>query len=378
MKIGIEVGWGQKTGGARTVAYSILTHLPRLAPEDQFFLFCNTPHPEYEAANVLDVPLPAPRPLPQVIYDQFVFPHYSMPLAAAAAGVEVLHYTNNYISIRPPAATVVTVHDLTPFVIPETYRPIHLKYQQWYIRRAVRQADYVVTDSDSSRRDLMEILDADPSRLVVVPCAVDHDHFLPITDRKRLEALKAKYRLPEKFVLFVGTLAPRKNVDKILLALASLRHSRRMALPLVIAGRSDFQDPGLEGIVRKEGLSDSVIFTGTVPFTDLPALYSMATVFAYPSLYEGFGLPVLEAMACGAPTITSNVSSLPEVAGEAALTVAPADIEALARGIGEIWDDENLREALKTRGFAQAGLFSWERAATEYLSVYHRAADSRG
>jgi glycosyltransferase involved in cell wall biosynthesis len=374
MNIGIEVGWGQKTGGARTVAFSLIEQLLQLTSDDNLYLFSNTPWGRVKSSRFNETILPSPGVLPQVVFDQFVFPHFAMPRAARKKDLDVIHFTNNYISIYPPAPAVVTIHDLTPFVIPDAYRTLHRKYQQWYIARAAERADFIVTDSDSSRLDITNILGTDPARISVVPCAVDHNTFQPVTDAKILDRIRSRYKLPERFILFVGTLAPRKNADKILLALARIKNIDNKSIPLVISGRGGFQDPGLEQLARANQLQQQVIFTGAVDYADMAGLYSAARALVYPSRYEGFGLPVLEAFACGTPVITSNVSSLPEVSGDAALTVDPQDIDGLAENIKSLWDDDRLAEELSGKGIKRAQHFSWTRAAKSYLDIYRQAA----
>jgi glycosyltransferase involved in cell wall biosynthesis len=188
-----------------------------------------------------------------------------------------------------------------------------------------------------------------------------------------LELVRAKYRLPERFVLYVGTIEPRKNLGRLMEALAQAR-AQGVPHHLVCVGPYGWSSRDLTGLVERLGLTPYVHFTGYVPFEDLPTLYNLGELFVFPSLYEGFGLPVVEAMACGTPVITANSSSLGEVAGDAALTVDPSSVDELARAIRTLALDEERRHDLSERGWQRSRAFSWTRTAKEMLAVYQRAA----
>ncbi|MDH4066569.1 MAG: glycosyltransferase family 4 protein, partial [Acidobacteriota bacterium] len=240
------------------------------------------------------------------------------------------------------------------------------------MRAAIRGADAIVTVSHSARRDLLRLHPVDPERVTVVHEAAS-PAFRPVTDPARLDTVRRRHGLPARFVLYVGTIEPRKNLPRLLEAFA---RARRGGLPhrLVCVGPYGWASRDLAGHVVQLGLVDQVLFTGYVPFEDLPAIYSLADLFVFPSLYEGFGLPVVEAMACGTPVVTSASSSLAEIAGDAAMTVDPTSIDALAEAIGRLGRDADLRRALSALGLARAESFSWAQAAREMLAVYRRAA----
>jgi len=205
---------------------------------------------------------------------------------------------------------------------------------------------------------------------VVTPLAADPE-LGRVTDATVLDRARRRYRLPERFVLFLGAMEPRKNLLRLIEAWATLKPAVRRETSLVVAGAQGWLNDSVRSRVESLGLGDRVHLAGYVEGEDLAALYSLATVFAYPSLREGFGLPVLEAMACGTPVLTSDVSSLPEVAGEAAVLVPPTDIEAIADGLLRLLEDAALRADLGERGRRQAAGFSWERCARETLGVYN-------
>jgi glycosyltransferase involved in cell wall biosynthesis len=197
--------------------------------------------------------------------------------------------------------------------------------------------------------------------------------FHPITDQSTLDRVRVRYRLPARFVLYVGTIEPRKNLSRLVEAFAQ---ARRRGIPhhLVCVGPYGWSSRDLTGRIERLGMTDAVHFTGYAPFDDLPAIYNLGELFVFPSMYEGFGLPVVEAMASGTPVITSNTSSLGEIAGDAACTVDPTSIDAIADALVGVATDDAWRRELSARGLRRAAAFSWTQTAKEMLAVYHRAA----
>ncbi len=271
---------------------------------------------------------------------------------------------------RRGCRTILTVHDLAFERYPDETMPGMLGYLRQVVPRSVRRADCVIADSEATRRDLIDLYDTPPEKTRVVYPGVDarfNPHHTP-SDQK----VRARYGLPAgPLVLTVGTMQPRKNHPRLVAACAAAFAQVREPTTLVIAGDKGWSDEIVYAEVERCGLAERVIFTGFVEDGDLPALYRAATLFVYPALYEGFGLPVLEAMACGAPVITSNVSSLPEVTGpEAALLIDPLDVEAMAGAIVKLLQDADLRETLRQRGIARAAEFPWARTADAVGNLY--------
>ncbi|HKV41568.1 MAG TPA: glycosyltransferase family 1 protein, partial [Blastocatellia bacterium] len=224
--------------------------------------------------------------------------------------------------------------------------------------------------SEQTKRDAQRFLHIPADRLFVVyPAAAKQ--FGPDIPADEISRVRARYGLPREFVLAVGTTEPRKNLNRLLEAIGLLAR-RGIKLPLFVAGGRGWLSEPLYEYVRRQGLGSLVTFTGYVPENDLPALYKAASVFAYPSLYEGFGLPVLEAMACGTPTLTSNRSALIEAAGDAALLVNPESVTEIADGIQELIDDKAKRTDLARLGLEQSRKFSWEQSARQVLEIYRR------
>jgi len=233
--------------------------------------------------------------------------------------------------------------------------------------RFLQAADAVIAISESTRRDAIRLYGMDEEKIRVIYEGVS-PRFC-VASPEAISVVRQKHSLPESFILSVGTIEPRKNLTSLLGAYRALKN-QGAEWKLVIVGKKGWLYEGFFSRLRELGLENEVIFPGFVPDEDLPAFYSAADLFVFPSLYEGFGLPVLEAMACGAPVITSNTSSLPEVAGEAALLVDPTSVEELAGGMRRVLESKELRDELRAKGPKQAAKFRWENAARETLSVY--------
>jgi glycosyltransferase involved in cell wall biosynthesis len=235
----------------------------------------------------------------------------------------------------------------------------------------VARADHILADSAATRDDLIELYQAPPEKVSVLYCGIDAA-FRPVRDLQIQAAVRARYGLGSApFIVAVSTLQPRKNYVRLIQAFARLS---TQGVNLVIAGGKGWLFETIFAEVERLRLQERVIFPGFVADDDLPALYSAARLLAYPSLYEGFGLPMLEAMACGTPVVASTASCLPEVAGDAARLVSPTDVEALAMALDEVLTDEALRADLIAKGHARAGQFTWDQAARQLLGIYRELA----
>jgi len=285
-------------------------------------------------------------------------------------GVGLFHATDHVLPCLKHIASVFTVYDVTFAVYPETQTVLNRWFLKLAFPRFLRAAHAVIAISESTRRDLLRLFGPFDASVHVVYGAVDA-RFQPATP-DAVARVRTRYRLPERFVLFVGTIEPRKNLARLLEAICTLREAGT-PVPLVIAGRAGWHYRPFADQLRRTALGGLVILPGPVPDAHLPALYSAAEAFVFPSLYEGFGLPVLEAMACGTPVVASQAASLPEVAGEAALLVDPHDVRQLAASIRQVWQDAGLRAELRGKGWQQVGRFSWEKAAQQTLRIYQEA-----
>jgi len=277
--------------------------------------------------------------------------------------------------VLPPLRTargVVTVHDLTFMRLPGCADSGLRAYLNRSVPKAVGAARHVLADSWSTRNDLIDLLQVRPGKVSVVPGGVDAT-FSRVEDPEMLDQARARYGLPPWFIISVGTLEPRKNYPRLVSAYALMR--RQTALPhhLVIVGRPGWLYEEVHERVRTEGISEQVHLLGFVPDRDLPALYTLADLMVFPSLYEGFGIPPLEAMACGTPVVSSNNSSLPESVGSAALTVNAEDVEGIADAMARVLGNSGLRARLSELGKIQAAQFTWTASAHQLLAAYRRA-----
>lgn len=294
------------------------------------------------------------------------------PLAAKRLKLDVIHDLTGLLPNAfggGGARVVTTLHDLISYANPGTNDWMDDLIQFRWLPWAAPKVDAMVTVSRSAGDDAVKYLKIRPEKIHVV-----HHGVLPIyqpQDESRLEAVRDRYGLPQGYILFVGAVVERKNLRRVLEACAVL-WTRGEGVPLVLVGPKSARSSGILSAVEASGLADQIIFTDYVPESDLPALYAAATVFVYPSLYEGFGIPVIEAMACGTPVITSNISSLPEVAGDAAITVDPTSSDEIRAALERLLSSPELRIELRQRGFEQAKLFTWAHAAQATLEVYRR------
>ncbi len=303
--------------------------------------------------------------------------------AAALNWAEVYHST--CYAIPPEAqsnrrlARLQTFYDLIPLLHPEFTN----EWQVIFIQRVlagIGPEDWVLAISQSAKDDLCNHASVDPERVVVTYLAADPAQFRPCQDAGTLQVVRAKYGLPEgPYLLTVGTLQPRKNMEFTLRAFAQLVQEQHVPdLSLVLTGAKGWKYEGIfADLAALPGLRGRIIVTGFVDDADLAPLYSDALAFVYPSLYEGFGLPPLEAMQCGAPVITSNVSSLPEVVGDAGILVSPTDGDALCQALWDVYRQPALRQELAQRSLVRAGEFSWQRCASETIAAYQSALAER-
>ena len=310
-------------------------------------------------------------PMRRIAWEQI-----AAPVALRRERIDVLHAMAFVAPLFSPCPTVVTVLDLSFLRYPEAFKAFNRLYLGLMTRASVRRARRVIAISESTRQDVIALLGVSPDRVHRVYCGVDPS--LCPAPKAEVDAFRQEKGLPERFVLNLGTIEPRKNVARLVQAYAALVASApaEMAdIPLVIAGGRGWLADPIYARVQELGMQDRVRFTGYVTEGEKRLWYNAATCFCYPSLYEGFGLPPLEAMACGVPVIVSDAASLPEVVGDAGLTVSPLDTRALTEAMRQALLNPALRADLVARGRARALRFSWTEAARQTAEIYALAGE---
>lgn len=378
MRIGIDVSLvpGQTAGGGQ-YAYQLTRALAAIDPVNAYRLyplFYHIVHPDFRLADLATAAnmRVAQRWLkPEIVRFLWRQDRSERFKEFLLGNVDIVHSTTFCAPRfrRRRKRLVVTIYDLSFVTHPEAHLPANIEHCLRGTKLAIDRADALIAISESTRMELIDKMGAPPERIVVTPLASDPS-LRRVSDPATLAAVRQRYELPERFILFLGAVEPRKNLLRLIEAFAALKPDLRRETPLVVAGANGWLNESVRERVDELGLGESVRFPGYIAGEDVAALYSLATVFAYPSLWEGFGLPVLEAMACGAPVLTSDVSAIPEVAGDAAFFVPPMDVEAIAEGLTRLLGDAELRADLAARGLRRAAAFSWERCARETLAVY--------
>jgi glycosyltransferase involved in cell wall biosynthesis len=307
------------------------------------------------------------------------FEQVAVPRATRRLGLDLLHVPYWGSPLGPTTPTVVTVHDIIPLLLPAYQGRTLVRAYSRLVAAAARRADFVLTDSVASQQDIVRHLGIPAHRVRPIHLATD-DRFRPLTNPASLVTLRQRYSLPGRYLLYLGGFDRRKNVPLLLQAFGQLLSGQGEAR-LVVAGRLPEKDttffPDPRRIVRQLNIEEAVRFIGWVPDEEKSMLYAGAVAFVFPSRYEGFGLPPLEAMACGTPVIGCAAASLPEVIGGGGLLVAPDDVDSLARAMSRLWNDSDLRTALSQRALAHAARFRWTKAARETLQVYELLVSGR-
>lgn len=377
MRIGINAFYlGAETTGSGQYINHLIRQLTHLEDKNEYALIhpSRSTFPISRFTHLASCPLhPVPTPFDSLSENlaKLWFEQVAFPRACRHQGIDLAHVPYFASPLLPATPTVVTVHDLIPMILPAYRGSIGVRLYTRLVATAARKANMVLTDSQASQRDIVRLLDIPAERVRAIYLAVD-DIYQPVLDEHRLAAIRQKYGLPPNYLLYLGGFDQRKNVPTLLKAFAQL--ARDLRAFLVIAGRlpekgsAFFPDP--RPIVQALRIEEWVVFTGWVPEEDKPALYSGARAFVFPSLYEGFGLPPLEALACGTPVIASNRGSLPEIVGDGGLLLDPDDVEGLAGAMERLLKDDMLWGDLRHKGLAHAARFSWEKTARETLAVY--------
>ncbi|MFN2445162.1 MAG: glycosyltransferase family 4 protein [Vicinamibacterales bacterium] len=351
--------------GIGTYIRNILAELPRLDVSNEFVVLCRPNERDLTTglgANFRTITEPAK---PYSVTEQV-----AIPLALARERVQLLHEPHYVLPLLTRCRSVVTIHDCIHLMFPQ-HLPNRLAYSyaQASMWVATRKARRILTVSEASKRDLLRFFDVPAERITVIPNAID-ERFLVPPDDEQVERVRQRYQLNHPFALYVGNIKPHKNVARLIEAFGRVRAQGLDDLRLIIIGDELSKYPALRQAVHRHRLDKQVRFFGFQPIETLSIFYRLAEVFVFPSLYEGFGLPPLEAMACGTPVVTSNISSMPEVAGGAAVLVDPTNSEAITAGILRAATDRALRAELVAKGLARARQFSWAESVKRIHGIY--------
>ena len=369
--------WGQTATGSGQYLAHLLEHLPKAEPKNEILLATwqrHAPSPDPPGCSVW--PLSTPFDRISANLSKLWFEQVSFPRAARRLGGDLAHVPHWGSPLRPTVPTVVTIHDLIPLLLPAYQGSRLVQGYTRLVAAAARRAVGVITVSQASQRDIIAHLRLPAARVWVTHEAAPAS--FQRADEAQIARVRREYGLPDSFSLYLGGFDVRKNVAGVLAAFARLLEREESGDPrLVVAGILPKEDtsftPDPRRIARELSIETRVTFTGWVDEADKPALYSAADIFVFPSRYEGFGLPVLEALTCGTPTITSNVSSLPEIVGQAGLLVSPDDQAGLVDAMERLLHDPRLREKLRALALEQAARFSWQETARATAEIYAQA-----
>ncbi len=358
---------GYRSAGIHNYIQQLIQHLPGADAHLQTTVFAgHHRHTDSDAIQWRASRWPTARPWARIDWEQL-----AQPWALYRSGVQLLHAMAFVAPLVSPVPAVITIHDLSFLRFPDRFRPPQRLYLSTMTRLSCRRARRVICVSQATADETVRLLGLPRTHIDIVPHGVQHARFYPLP-AVQVERFRDTKGLPQRFILFLGTLEPRKNLTTLIDAFHQSKLSRQ-GIKLVIAGGKGWYYQQIFRRVEVLNLTNDVIFTGFVPDEELPLWYNAATLFVYPSIYEGFGMPLLEAMACGTPVIASNVSCMPEVVGQAGVLVPPHALSTLAEHMAHFLNKDDLRAEYRQRGQARAGTFTWEIAAQKTVDSYRRA-----
>ena len=357
-----------RTGVSR-FAQNVIRLLPKIGANHEFIIFGNSPSLKFEEKNVALVPTHV---LVNSSAKRIFWEQTMLPRLIKKYDLDIMFYPDHSASLLPQnVKQAIVLHDLAPFAMPQTFNTIRRLYKQRVITHSVQKATIILADSFATKSEALFYFPDIENKITVVHPGLEQS-FERVTDQEVLSEIRKRYALRDPFLLFVGTLEARKNVLRLIKAFAQGRKNYGWNHTLVLAGTPGYGYNEIERMIIEEHVQNSITITGYIKDTELSSLYSLADIFIYPSLYEGFGFPPLEAMKCGCPVIVSNVTSLPEVVGEAGLYVDPYDETSISTQINCLIQDAVLKKSLIQKGRERSLQFTWEKTVRSILDVIER------
>lgn len=291
------------------------------------------------------------------------------------SNVDVTIFFNFEVPYGVKGKTIAVVHDMAYKAFPETVNEETKRWLNIIMERTCRRADMIVTVSEYSKKEIIKYLKINPQKIQVIPCGVDLERYTGTCEEKDIVQARQTYKIPEEYFLYVGTLEPRKNIERLIEAYAQLVKCLEEAPALVIGGKKGWMYDQIFLLVKEYGIESRVFFTGYLDDAAVPLLMKGAVAFLFPSLYEGFGMPPLEAMACGVPVISSNAASLPEVVGDAGILIDPYNVKELSEAMERVLKDGEMRNMMRRKGLLQVQNYTWEKSAEKLKNLYHKMAE---
>jgi len=364
VKIGLSARWLQlPAGGAKEYTLNLIQALLQIDQKNEYVVFHN-------AQEVMGT-FPTAREVPLLGHNKLWCDYVQLPCAVNRENVDLFWTPSLVVPFPIKCKSVATVTDLAYITFPKSYKSLDVLYMRTAIPGSFKRASALLAISEHTRKDIINLFPFTEGKVTVTYLAASSS-YKRIDEIKPLDTMRDKYSLHHSFIFYAGSISPRKGCSYLLQAFAILKNQKHILHKLVFTSGWSWGSKDVFDLIETLNLKEDVIILGEVPAQDMPLLYNLADLFVYPSLYEGFGLPVLEAMACGCPVVCSNMTSLPEVAGDAALMVDPRDISSLADAMYTVLTDAQARGDLIEKGLARAASFTWEKTARKTLEVFER------
>jgi len=378
MRIAIDARMGDTSGGIEVYIIELISHLADIDKNNQYFVIVNKHGDGSFVPSTDNLTILVSSITRRHYFLKDLWSLFFLPFLLKTSNIDI-YFNPRYVLpiFKGNIKMVVTMHDMIAFLYPEIWPGISGFRIRKYIKLSTQRADAILTISNWAKKDIVRILDVPKDKIKVIYNGINKKLFKPIPGLSLQRLVKRKYAIRKKFILTVGPLGARKNHHRLIDAYSILPKCIREDYQLIVTGEKKGTYNNLLKKVRKTCPADDIVFTGFIPEKEMPMVINAASLFIFPSLYEGFGIPLLEAMACGTPILASNISSIPEVAGDAALLFDPYNINEMANAIDKAINDKDLRQKLVRKGFKQIKKYSWENTAKEILGVFEEVCSNQ-